>query len=427
MGINVLDNYLYDGQEIADRGNVVLVSVAYRLGVLGFLSTGDSDLPGNYGLWDQHAAIAWVHRNIRSFAGDPQNITVFGESAGGASVDYQILSPYNKGLVKRAIAQSGAALCPWALNRNPHKTAAQVAKNVGCPTDERMVQCLKSTDAAALAMNPPTILPGSPDFPTITYVQLTPVVDGDFIPNQPGQLFHNAADIDYLAGINDMDGYSFTSQDIPTLADKNSPIPVEDVRRLLAAYTKDKGAAGFEVAFALYSSEWGSAPSQTTIRRTAVDIGTDYLFLVPLQTAIFLHAANARSARTFSYMMSEPSLLAGPGKPFHDWVGADHADDLQYVFGKPFSTPQVYGDRQRHLSGYMMAYWTNFARTGDPNNGELKVPVKWPEYSQSGQQFLGIHAQMDGNSVGQEMRQRFVHLWGVALPSLPSYDVTDAR
>lgn len=62
--------------------------------------------------------------------------------------------------------------------------------------------------------------------PTITYVQLTPVVDGDFIPNQPGQLFHNAADIDYLAGINDMDGYSFTSQDIPTLADKNSPIPV---------------------------------------------------------------------------------------------------------------------------------------------------------------------------------------------------------
>lgn len=68
----------------------------------------------------------------------------------------------------------------------------------------------------------------------------------------------------------------------------------EDVRRLLAAYTKDKGAAGFEVAFAVYSSEWGSAPSQTTIRRTAVDIGTDYLFLVPLQTAIFLHAANAR-------------------------------------------------------------------------------------------------------------------------------------
>lgn len=71
-----------------------------------------------------------------------------------------------------------------------------------------------------------------------------------------------------------------------------------------------------------------------------------------------------RSARTFSYLLSEPSLLAGPGRPLPDWMGADHTDDLQYVFGIPFSIPQVYGDRQRDLSGYMIAYWTNFARTG---------------------------------------------------------------
>lgn len=71
-----------------------------------------------------------------------------------------------------------------------------------------------------------------------------------------------------------------------------------------------------------------------------------------------------RSARTFSYLLSEPSLLAGPGRPFPDWMGADHTDDLQYVFGLPFAIPQVYGDKQRELSGYMIAYWTNFARTG---------------------------------------------------------------
>lgn len=71
-----------------------------------------------------------------------------------------------------------------------------------------------------------------------------------------------------------------------------------------------------------------------------------------------------RSARTYSYLLSEPSLLAGPGKPYHDWMGSDHGDDMQYVFGQPFITPQAYGDRQRELSGYMIAYWANFAKTG---------------------------------------------------------------
>ncbi|KAM9841713.1 bile salt-activated lipase-like [Aulostomus maculatus] len=418
MGPNYLNNYLYSGQEIADKGDVIVVSVAYRVGVLGFLSTGDTGIPGNYGLWDQHAGIAWVHRNIKSFGGDPDNITIFGESAGGASTSYQTLSPHNKGLLKRAVSQSGAALCPWALSRNPRKVALQVAENVGCPTDDRMVDCLRSIDAKTLTMAAPRIRPGTPDQPGINYLQLSPVVDGDFLPDQPSNLFHNAADIDYLAGVNDMDGHLFTSQDIPSLGNKNQETPVEDLKRLLAAYTKEMGQAALEVAFAEYTSNWGSTPSQETIKRTAVDIGTDVIFLVPAQVAIHLHAAHATSGRTFSYLMSEPSLMAGPGKPYHDWVGADHADDLQYIFGKPFTTPKAYGDRQRDLSGYMIAYWTNFARTGDPNTGNLKVPVTWPEFTSNGRQFLDINSKMNDSSVGQDMRLRFVRLWTSILPSL---------
>ncbi|XP_034752627.1 bile salt-activated lipase-like isoform X1 [Etheostoma cragini] len=421
MGPNFLNNYLYSGQEIADKGNVIVVSVGYRVGTLGFLSTGDSRLPGNYGLWDQHAAIAWVNRNIRSFGGDPDNITIFGESAGAASVSFQTLSPHSKGLFKRAISQSGVAFCPWALNRNPRKVAEEVAETVGCPTDDRMEACLKSSDAVALTMAAPIIAPGSPDYPGAKSLSLSPVVDGDFLPDQPGNLFHNAAETDYLAGVNNMDGHQFTSKDIPSLGDKNQDTIVEDVKRLLTAYTKETGQAGFEIAFAEYSSNWGSTPTQTTIETAAVDIGTDYLFLVPTQTAIVQHSANAKSGRTFSYLLSEPSLLAGPGKPYHDWVGADHADDLQYVFGKPFTTPKAYGDRQRDLSGYIIAYWTNFARTGNPNIGNLKVPVTWPQFTSTGQQFLDINAKMNASSVGQELRQRFVHLWTSTLPSLPSH------
>ncbi|XP_068430120.1 bile salt-activated lipase-like [Clinocottus analis] len=427
MGPNFLNNYLYSGQEIADKGGVIIVSVGYRVGSLGFLSTGDSLLPGNYGLWDQQAAIAWVHRNIRSFGGDPDNVTLFGESAGGASVSFQTLSPHNKGLFKRAISQSGVAFCPWAMIKNPRKIAEEVAEKVGCPIDDRMVACLKSTNAKNLTMASPGITPGNPDDPLVTKLQLGPVVDGDFLPDQPANLLHNAAEVDYLAGVNDMDGHLFTSADISSLRDKNQETSVEDIKRLLAAYTKGMGSAALEIAFAEYSSNWGSTPSQESIKRAAVDLGTDYLFLVPAQTAIYLHAANAGSGRTYSYRLSEPSLMAGPGKPYYDWIGADHMDDLQFVFGKPFTTPKAYGDRHRDLSDYFIAYWTNFARTGNPNKGNLKVPVTWPAFTTTEQQFLDINAKMNESSIQQDMRQRFVRLWTSTLPSLLSHGAAAAQ
>ncbi|KAJ7993806.1 hypothetical protein DPEC_G00258540 [Dallia pectoralis] len=110
--VSFLGNSLYDGKEMADRGKLIIVTVNYRVGSLGFLSTGDSSAPGNYGLWNQHAVIAWVYRNIQAFGGAKENITIFGQSAGAASVNFQMLSPYNKGLFRRAISQCGTALSP---------------------------------------------------------------------------------------------------------------------------------------------------------------------------------------------------------------------------------------------------------------------------------------------------------------------------
>nr|XP_019959780.1 PREDICTED: bile salt-activated lipase-like [Paralichthys olivaceus] len=328
MGSKIITTYLYSGQEMADRGNVIVVTLGYRVGTLGFLSTGDSSLPGNYGLWDQQAAIAWVHRNIRSFGGDP-------------------------------------------------------------------------------------------DSPIVENLLLSPVIDGDFLPDAPHNLFHNAADIDYIAGINDMDGHLFTSLDVPSI---NLPLvgtSVDVVKRLLASYTKDKGQAGSDIAFSTYNSTWGSNPSRETIKRTVVEIGTDYIFLVPTQAALYLHAANATTGRTYSYLFSQPNRMGGIGRPYPSWMGADHADDLQYMFGKPFTTPLAYWPRHRDVSGYMIAYWTNFARTGDPNKGELSVPVTWPEFTITGHKFLDINSNMKNDSVGQKMRARHVHFWTSILPSLP--------
>ncbi|XP_035995961.1 carboxyl ester lipase, tandem duplicate 1 isoform X2 [Fundulus heteroclitus] len=351
MGANFLDNYLYSGQEIADRGNVIVVTLGYRVGSLGFLSTGDSSLPGNYGLWDQQAAIAWVHRNIASFGGDPNNVTLFGESAGGASVSFQTLTPHNKGLFKRAISQSGVALCPWAVNKNPRRFAEEVALKVNCPTDHNMATCLKMTDPKALTLAGTLHMSGSPDAPLVNNLVLSPVIDGDFLPDEPSNLFHNAADIDYMAGVNDMDGHIFTGFDVPSVNSALVDTPV--------------------------------------------------------------------TGRTYSYLFSEPNRLGGLLAPFPSWLGADHADDLQYVFGKPFSTPLGYWPRHRDVSGYMIAYWTNFAKTGDPNRGDLSVPTSWPLFTSNRHEFIEINSKTDGSFVREKLRLRFVNFWTSVLPNLP--------
>ncbi|XP_031711598.1 bile salt-activated lipase-like [Anarrhichthys ocellatus] len=416
MGVGFLGHYLYSGQEIADRGNVIVVTLGYRVGTMGFLSTGESDLPGNYGLWDQHAAIAWVNRNIRSFGGDPDNITVFGESAGGVSVSFQTLTPHNKGLFKRAISQSGDATCSWAINRNPRRFAEEVALKVGCPTDQTMASCLKMTDPVKLTLAGSINITSSPDNPNVFNLVLSPVIDGDFVPDEPSNLFQNAAEIDYIAGINDMDGHLFTAIDVPSINRPLVETPIEDMKRLLASYTK-KGKAAADLAYSTYTSTWGPNPSKETIKKTIVEIGTDFIFLVPTQTALYLHAANATTGRTYSYLFSEPRRLSGIVKS--SWMGADHADDLQYVFGKPFSARPLYRTRHRAVSCSMIAYWTNFARTGDPNKGESSVPATWPKFTSNGQQFLEINSKMDNNSVGQKMRMPYVDFWTKVLPNLP--------
>ncbi|TRY95146.1 hypothetical protein DNTS_003854 [Danionella cerebrum] len=400
QGANFLDNYLYDGTELADRGNVIVVTFNYRVGALGFLSTGDADAPGNYGLWDQHAAIAWVHRNIKAFGGNPDNLTIFGESAGSASVSLQMLSPKNKGLFKKAISQSGVALCPWAINRNPRKNAEDIAREVGCPTDSGMVACLKRADPKAVTLAGKVKLVSSPTDPIVHNLYLSPVIDGELIPAEPDTLFGNTADISYIAGVNDMDGHMFAMVDIPSINNALTTTPVEDVQALATSLSRDRGQQAGAATYQEYTINWGSKPGKEEVKKTVVEMETDFIFLVPTQAALYLHVDNAKTAKTYSFLFTEPSRI--PVYPL--WMGADHADDLQYVFGKPFSTPLGYFPRHRDTAKYMIAYWSNFAQTGDPNKGESNVPVTWPEFSDADHKYLDINNNMNRNNVMENLR-----------------------
>uniref|UniRef100_A0A672YNB8 Carboxylic ester hydrolase n=1 Tax=Sphaeramia orbicularis TaxID=375764 RepID=A0A672YNB8_9TELE len=425
--VAILGDSLYDGKEMADRGGVIIVTVNYRVGTLGFLSTGDTRMPGNYGLWDQHFAISWVRRNIHSFGGNPDNITIFGQSAGAASVSYQMVSPYSSRLFRRAITQCGVSLSPWALQKNPMALTKKIARKVGCSrtNEDDMLACLKISDPVGLTMagKIDSHLRGRLFCPGVVMdlLELSPVVDGDFIPDHPSKLFQNAAQFDYMAGVNSMDGHIFAGVDVPSINRLKANTTTEDVRGLLAGLTKEKGTAAISSAYGVYSAHWGSAPDPSVVKKTVADMETDFLFLVPTQIALQLHANNTSGARTYSYLFNMKTRIPG----FPSWVGAEHAEDLQYLFGKPFATPLVYFPRHRDLSGYMIAYWTNFARTGDPNTGDSRVPAPWPAFTKYHRPYLTINHKISKSSVSYDLRSTYVDYWTTTYSALPSVKTQD--
>ncbi|KAB7495768.1 Venom carboxylesterase-6, partial [Armadillidium nasatum] len=138
--------------------DIVFVVIQYRLGIFGFLSTEDSVIPGNMGLKDQQLALKWIKENINAFGGDPDRITIFGESAGGASVNYQILSPGSKAMFDffaRAIMQSGTSICPWASNKDHRKFAIETGHQFNCSIEigsEKYLECMQNVNSYYLVI-----------------------------------------------------------------------------------------------------------------------------------------------------------------------------------------------------------------------------------------------------------------------------------
>lgn len=208
---------LYDGAILAAQGDLVVVSINYRVASFGFLFLDRPDAPGNVGVLDQLLAVRWIKKNIRSFGGDPDSITLFGESAGAATISYLILSPIvEKGLFHRAILQSGAATSPWALMT--HETgiyrSLRLAENLGClkprlkyelnkkkelvevhdlrrygdfdfRNDPNIVKCLQDVDALELISN-------EPNDTSVIEFPFVPIVDGYILPEDPSILLQKA-------------------------------------------------------------------------------------------------------------------------------------------------------------------------------------------------------------------------------------------
>jgi para-nitrobenzyl esterase len=344
----------YSGENLAKKG-VVLVSIAYRVGQLGFLAHPElskenpNHVSGNYGLLDMIAGLQWVKKNITAFGGDPDKVTIFGESAGGIAVSMLCASPLAKGLFHGAISQSGGSFGPPRTTTFPGENLKRLsdAEHAG----EAYVGSAGVSSIAELRRISADKLPTGRELG-----MAWPIIDGWVIPDDQYKLYAAGKfnDTPILVGYNSDEGASFSPPKTP-----------EDY------------IAGVKVRYGKFAEDLIEAyPADSTIvPKTARDLARDAAFGWHTWIWARLQAKMGKSKVFYYYFDQHPDYPEGSPRAGY---GSPHGQDVAYVFKHlDASNPQT-TKTDLEISEAMATYWTNFARYGDPN-GE-GVPV-WPAFS----------------------------------------------
>ena len=342
------DEPRHNGDFLPLKG-VVLVTINYRLGVFGFLATSDlakeaNGAAGNYGLLDQVAALQWVKANIGHFGGDPGNVTIFGESAGSFAVSTLVASPLTRGLFQKAIGESGASFGEML------------------PTDA--LEARETADGLWVASLGVKSLAELRALPTDKILDAVKSKKGGFWPVVDGKLLVEPVPDTYAAG---------RQAHLPLLAGWNSdegsffalrPITAEQFKNKIGSLYNERAAEFLQ----LYPAD-----TDVQARRSAIDYGSDNFIAFSTWKWIEAHRKTGESP-VYRYHFE---LAATPSK-YHPGTFAFHSDEIEYVFGTLDTRPgAVWRPEDRLLSQQMMSYWTNFAKTGDPNGPGLPA---WPTY-----------------------------------------------
>ncbi len=375
-----------DGTELAKKG-VVVVSMNYRLGVFGFFAhpelTAESDrkASGNQGLLDQTAALAWVKRNIAAFGGDPGNVTIFGESAGSFSVSAQVASPVARGLFHKAIGESGALL-GGGLTAGTLSQSEAMGVKFGELVGAQTLKALRAMPASEVLEK------------SVKAGRFGVNVDGYFLPTSATEIYGagKQAPVPLIAGWNLDESNARgifgqgpqTAEALAGVIRKRWP---EHADRLVAAYS----ASGDEAA-----------------KRAAADLAGD--LFIAFGTWRWVEAQsklpNGPAVWRYQFDQAPPGADGGPGR------GAYHSAEIEYVFGALESRKLPWREEDRRVSAMMMDYWSNFARTGDPNGAG--VP-KWPAYNRSAEKPV-LHIGAEPRVTSDDFRARYEAL-GAAVGS----------
>ena len=350
----------------------VVVTINYRLGAFGFLalpslSAEDANgSSGNYGLQDQQFALQWVHNNIQAFGGNPDNVTIFGESAGGFSVCANIASPDARGLFQRAITESGPCTFPLPTLASVENTDAALAAKLGCNQQVAAQQtaCLRALSAQQILAAQSTGFNVGGNSASI--LSFSPNVDGSVLPQSltnallSGRFNH----VPVLEGTNQTEGRLFIALGFDLTA--NGPLSAAQYPAAVQALV------GAQVAPQVLDEYPLSHFSSPDVALSAIfgDAG----FSCPARAADQLFAV---SVPTFAYEFNDinsPMLFLPPVSfPY----GATHTDEIQYLFQVDGLASRLNANQER-LSGQMISYWVQFARNGNPNSAHT---VGWANYN----------------------------------------------
>lgn len=376
----------YNGSELAVKGDVIVVTVNYRLGIFGFLSTFDEACPGNFGLWDQILALQWVKSNIAAFGGDPSLITIFGESAGGMSVSLQTLIPYNKGLFQRAIAQSGVANTAKLATDNKVLFDFFVQKgycmDIPLENTHALMQCFRQMSSVQLQNISMEVMMNQMSNMEFNPI-LGPAIDDDLFKVDLRKLFSTELSnemtffrsLDYMTGTTDGEG-SLLMMMLPMLADKyqmniTEGIPSSVICEVYAPKFADTffdGALG--AADALCNKNKVDSSRENYLEqqgKNLVNLFGDLLFVSPTIKTLKAHEQENSNAKTYHYSFSVDRDFNELGVFRPPWFQrSGHGTELIYLFGQQgmAGVNLTYSDEDLKLADVMMKYWSNFAKYG---------------------------------------------------------------
>lgn len=362
----------YNGAALASLNNVVVVSLNYRLGVFGFFNSGDEEAPGNVGLWDQNEALKWIRKNIGNFGGNPDLVTLFGESAGSMSVHAHMLSPHSKGLFRRAFMLSGTLSCnlPVESVSESVQRGNVVARILGCAGSRAaQLRCLRTKGAEDLHK-------AAEEAASNRIVTFFPTSKSEFLPVLPSRATatKDYDPVDALVSVTEDEG-AFAAifqpenrlweQELSQLDDEALK---KTIQLLVQVWSQDK-----VLPIGMAYIDRVASNSKQAVRKALIDYAGDAYFKCPSMAFSRKHSQGGGKVYAFVFGYRSDKY------EFPAFFGVPHTSDIPYYMGGPFLDAEKYTDKDREVSRKAMDVLVSFAKTGKPAH---PGGLSWPAFSE---------------------------------------------